>query len=366
MLAVAREDLRLTLRDKSAVFWIFIAPFMWVFFFSFVNQPSDPAKTRIGLIVIRHDPSPLAQRLIDLLGHENFTLTVVEPGERPPAGDDAPARTLTIPGRFAEAVAKREKVTLDLREERRAGPEGTFAVQVALHKAIVRLLVGEAFGDLDPASDVVRVRASWGGGRNIPSGLYQTVPGNLVMFVLISTMTYGAGLLSEERKKGILRRLAASPMTRTELLAGKLAGPCLIASAQVCVFILMSATVFRVDWGRSPAGLIAVLASFILGAAALGLLGGSLFASGDAAAGFGLVLVLAMSALGGCWWPSEVMPDAPRKAGHAFPAAWAMDGLHQILSWGGGLRDVLLPCAVLLAFAAAATALAMRLIKLSA
>ena len=358
VLTLAREDLRMTLRDRSSIFWIFIAPFLWVFFFGAMSRVSDPAKTRIGLLVVQEDPSPLAARLVEHLRAENFDVKVVGPGEPRPQGDDAPGRSLRIPAGFGEAVAARRKVELELREERKVSAEGTFATQIALHRATVRLLGGIAFGDFDPAQDAVRVRASWATGRKVPGGLYQSIPGNLVMFVLIATMSYGAALLANERKRGTLRRLATSPLSRAELITGKALGRAGIAVVQVTVFLLIGLTVFRIDWGSSPLGLATLLAAYVACAAALSLLSGTLFASPGAAAGAGVASSLVMSAMGGCWWPSEVMPDWMRLAGHAFPTAWAMDGLHAVISWGGGLADVLLPSGVLALYAVVAGTLA--------
>lgn len=356
--ALAREDLRLTLRERSSIFWIFIAPFLWVAFFGTFNRPQDPTQRKIGLAVIQQEATPTAERLVQGLQAENFNVVVVRPGQTPPSGDDAPTRSLTIPIGFADTIARRERVHLEFHEAKGANPEGTFATTVALHRAIVRLLGAEAMGGFDPMQDIVTVASSWGGGRPVPTGRYQTIPGNLVMFVLIATITYGAALLAGERKQGILRRLSASPMRGPELIAGKALGRVAIALVQVGVFVLMSLTLFRIDWGSSPTGLVLLILAFVSAAAAIGLLGGTLFSSPDAASGVGIVVVLAMSALGGCWWPSEVMPGWLRAASYVFPTAWAMNGLHQLLSWGGGLRDVAPHCAMLALYAAGAGALA--------
>ena len=49
VMALAREDLRLTLRERSSLFWIFIAPFLWVAFFGTFNRPQDPSQLKIAL-----------------------------------------------------------------------------------------------------------------------------------------------------------------------------------------------------------------------------------------------------------------------------------------------------------------------------
>jgi ABC-type multidrug transport system permease subunit len=222
----------------------------------------------------------------------------------------------------------------------------------------VRLLADEALGDMDPENDLIKISASWAGVRKIPSGYDQTVPGYLVMFVMMSTLIYGAAGLASERKTGMIARLGTAPLSHGELILGKLAGRTLIAVAQVAIFLLMGFTLFRIDWGDSPAGLAAVLGSLVLCAGSFGLLAGTLFRSPEAAGGIGVVMSLVMSALGGCWWPVEVMPRWLQTAAHVFPTTWAMDGLHQVISWGGGLGDVAVIAAVLTLFALGASSLA--------
>ncbi len=65
VLTIAREDLRMTLRDKSSIFWIFFAPFLWVFFFGFIARAQQPADTRVGLTVVQEGDSSAARRFVE-------------------------------------------------------------------------------------------------------------------------------------------------------------------------------------------------------------------------------------------------------------------------------------------------------------
>ena len=74
---------------------------------------------------------------------------------------------------------------------------------------------------------------------------------------------------------------------------------------------------------------------------------------------------MVMAALGGCWWPGEVMPRlalADRGPCAARPT-WAMDAFHALISFGQGFDAVMLPCAVLLGFAALFAALGARFLS---
>ena len=73
------------------------------------------------------------------------------------------------------------------------------------------------------------------------------------------------------------------------------------------VLVVAGLTIFKINWGSSPAGLTAVILTLVVCAAGISMLSGTLFKSPDGAAGIGVVLALVMSALGGCWWPSEIM-----------------------------------------------------------
>lgn len=356
ILTLARQDLMLMMRDRSSIFWVFIAPVIFVAIFGQLAGGGDDASTiRINLTVYQQEASPLADRLTEILGAENFRLTVVRPGE---AGPEEPYRTLTIPEGFEAAVHAREEVSLDFGVREDANAQATFAADLAIHRAVVRLLAGEALGAMEPENDLIQVSSSWGGARKIPSGYSQTIPGYLVMFTMMSTLIYGSAGLATERKTGTIARLASAPISRYEMILGKLAGRSLIATIQASIFLILGATFFRVDWSHSPLGMAAVLLPLLLCAGAFGLLGGTLLRSPEASAGVSVVLSLVMAAMGGCWWPAEVMPRWMQAAGHIFPTAWAMDGFHRVISWGGGLSDVLAISLVLLLFAAGAGTLA--------
>lgn len=365
--ALARQDLVLMMRDKSSIFWVFIAPFLWVGLFGLVSGGSNsPSTLGIDLTVYMEEESPPAELLVRYLGAENFDLKVVRPTKGAGAGEIAskeePLRSLTIPAGFAEALEARQEIEIPFRKKENADARGSFAADLAIHRAVIRLLADEALGGMDPADDLLKIRSSWAGVRKTPTGYDQLVPGYLVMFAFMSTLIYGAAGLTKERRNGTIARLGTAPVSRTEMILGKLAGRALIATVQVSIFLFMGAFLFRVDWSQSPLGLALVVVCIIFCASAFGLLGGTLFKSPDAAAGVGVVLSLVMSALGGCWWPSEVMPRWLQTASHVFPTAWAVEGLHQIISWKGGLPDVLLPSLVLCLFAAGAATVAVRLL----
>ena len=87
---------------------------------------------------------------------------------------------------------------------------------------------------------------------------------------------------------------------------------------------------------------------------------GSLAASADRVVGICVLASLLMAALGGCWFPLEVVPEGMKTLAHCVPSGWALEGLHRLITFGDGFTSVLKPTAVLAGFGLAATAAAAR------
>lgn len=178
----------------------------------------------------------------------------------------------------------------------------------------------------------------------------QQAAGQMVGWVLIPLLGI-ATFLAYERQRGTLRRLAATPTSSATYFLGTIGGQVVTAGVQIAILIGFGALALGLDWGRSPAGLVAVLFAFCLCGAALGTALGAFVHSPGQARSLAIILGMGMSLLGGAWVPIEVYPAAVRTAVQVLPTFWAMQGLLDIIIRGQGLRDVLPETAVLLGFA---------------
>lgn len=182
-------------------------------------------------------------------------------------------------------------------------------------------------------------------------GASQSSPGNLVTFALI-TLLASAIVLVEERNQGTLKRLVVSPMSKSTLLLGKTLGPLLVGIIQMAVLIAAGQLLFHVQWGRSPLALVMVVLAFDAAAVGIGIFLSTLVKTSAQASGIMVAASMTMGALGGAWWPLDIVPKFMQTLGHAFPSAWAMDGFQAIILRGAEPSAVLLPTVVLLGFAA--------------
>src|SRR5205814_3270132 len=77
------------------------------------------------------------------------------------------------------------------------------------------------------------------------------VPSYLVMFAFFMVLTVG-WLFVAERRQGTMKRLAAAPIARWQILTGKLL-PCMVLSLFQGFFILGAGRlVFDMSWGPDP------------------------------------------------------------------------------------------------------------------
>ncbi len=185
----------------------------------------------------------------------------------------------------------------------------------------------------------------------IPQGLNQSSPGMMAMFATFG-MIGGAAVLIQERQSGTLRRLVVMPITKSSILLGKLLGILLVGLVQMALLIIVAALFFDVPWGNSPVALAIVVLAFGLAITSLSMMMAALTRTLAQANALGTVIVLSISALGGAWWPLDIVPGWMQTVGRFSPMSWAMDGFQDIITRGQGIMAVLPETAVLLAFAA--------------
>ncbi len=98
------------------------------------------------------------------------------------------------------------------------------------------------------------------------------VPGVLALAVMSSAFTSVAIATGFERRYGVLKRLGATPLPRTGLLAGKVGALLIVETLQL---VVVASVGLALGWQPvlSPAGLVGALAAVLLGTAAFAALG---------------------------------------------------------------------------------------------
>ena len=108
----------------------------------------------------------------------------------------------------------------------------------------------------------------------------------------------------------------------------------LVGLVQAAFAMLIGTVLYKVSWGPNLPGVALVLFMYSIAIAALSLVFGNLARSRGQAVGFGVLASNVMAALGGCWWPIEVVPPVMQKIQWVLPTGWAMQALHRLMYFG--------------------------------
>jgi ABC-type multidrug transport system permease subunit len=173
-------------------------------------------------------------------------------------------------------------------------------------------------------------RSATGGDANVNS-FDQYVPGFGITFLLIG-MLMGISLgLIDERDWGTLARLRVSGAPLAGTLIGKLLARFLVGLCQMVVLMAIGYSMFGVSLGRNPAMLLLPAAAISFAAAAFGLIIACIARTHDSVMPFGAVVAMAMSAIGGCWWPLDFEPSWMRAFAQFLPTTWTMLAFNNLM-----------------------------------
>ncbi|MBK9138417.1 MAG: ABC transporter permease [Verrucomicrobia bacterium] len=371
-LAIGHNDLRLFLRNRLSLVWLLVVPLAFVYFMGFANRgPGDPANPRPGVLVDNRDRDYLSRALLAELGAQG--LTVLDPTNR-----DQARRGIEIPADFTERVVRGDQGRVRFFTLAESGLDASALVELRLVRALIALNshliehAGAHGGELpDEAAleglrqkpNPVSLDARFAGRKPIPVGFALSVPGVLVMYLMLNLLVFGGAAVASERRSGLMRRFLMQPLSRGALIMGKVYGLVLLGAVQVAVFLVLGQFVFKVELGSELPGILLTLMIYSWMSASLGVLIGSVITSEDKVTGLCVLASMVMAALGGCWWPLEVVPESIRTLAHFFPTAWALDALHQMITFGGGFAAAGSAIGVLVLFGLAANLAAVKLFR---
>ena len=360
---LARNDLKLALKDRSTILWLFIMPAVFFYFIGTVTQGGmNFVDSAAKLVVENNDGGYLSQHLESRLEENLFS--IIRPQDIPLTVDgEEPVkyRRLTIPPDFTAQLTSQQQVSIAY-EGLREGFSNNydlFRVQKAAFSVLGDLVVVKSAGnDLSPgtleqatagARPVKLLVTPAGRQMQIPTGFEQAIPGTLVMFTLLVLLTSGAAMLVDDRENQLLRRLASAPLTRGQVVLGKWAGRMALATVQIAVAIGISFTpLFDMDWGQALPMVVLILLAWGALCTSLALLLGSVAKTDSQAGNLGAFATMTLAALGGCWWPIEVAPAWMQQLQLFIPTGWTMDALHRLISFGMPWHNVLPHLAILI------------------
>jgi ABC-2 type transport system permease protein len=400
---IALNDLRILFRERGVWINLVIIPLALSYAVGFANgatNTSAPTAPNIVVDVINNDNSDLSAQFLQNVREANTSLRlcpadndaedVCQLGEaafdptlaEERLKDQVSLALLEIPAGFGEAIVNGETAQIVYRSSEDATAP-TFilqAVQAAAQKlggALVAERVGLSVAEnydaltfrdeADRATFAQTIRedaeARWSQNpvtinytvnefdaeaqvARSGGGFSQSVPGMASMYVMITIFPVIAAFIIE-RKQWTIQRLATMPISRAQILAGKMLAR--FAMGMISYSIIFGfGLLVGARYGADPLAVILLMVTFTLAITGLALALTAFLKNETQAQGITLLLSLTLAPLGGAWWPLEIVPAWMRTVAQISPVYWVMDGYRDLAFYGGSLATVLPSILVLL------------------
>lgn len=363
-LTVAAVELRLFLRDRSNLFFVFVFPLMLVLMIG--AQFGEGATA--GRVAVSGDSSlqqALSQQLdaadvvvsdpgwsdaLELLARGRLDVAVRVDDAAATAYEEGGALTLEVvrgSSSNAQLVEQDVRVAVDALRSAQARVVALEGAGVPVDRADAALAAAEreVSAPTLEVSYVDELSQEFDGLGQFDLG----ASGQVLLFVFLTSLT-GSGTLIRARRAGVIARMLSGPTTAGQVVGGEVLGRWAIGLFQGGYIMLATSLLFGVGWGSLPLSLLVVVL-FSLVAAGAAILLGALMGNEGAASGLGVGLGLVLAALGGSMLPLELFPDTLRRVANVTPHAWAYDAFAEIQRRSGTLVDVLPQLGVLAAMA---------------
>ena len=378
VLAVLKLTLKAWMRSKSGLFFSIVFPIMLLLVFGSVF--GGQSQVTYKLYVQNNDldengnPTELSKIFLEILNRtEVFEIVTVPPGvdaveyvlvetraflERPrlliiPEGFSEKLVNNTIKAQMGVMVAMVDNVLRfggdipsEAREQMLMGRERVeaFLEQLKTENATLVLMVDPS----DRSSEVIKgilgnILSSFNmhaigaspvvtlesreiaGYRGITAVDYY-IPGLIAAFIMTNGILGTAPVVSEYRRKGVIKRLAATPLTRAEWVLGNIATQSIMGFILTALMIAVGYIVFNVTAIPSAMGIVLI----ILGAIAfsgLGMLIAGALRDVEAVTGLANAVAFPMMFLSGAFWPIEIMPSFMQEIARYLPLTYLAEGL---------------------------------------
>jgi len=216
---------------------------------------------------------------------------------------------------------------------------------------------GGAGGDAgDIFSRIVKVDTEQVAGPTQGNGMAARIVGGYAIMFLLFAVSGGAAAMFEEKATGIYQRLLSAPVTPSHIVWARFLFGMLLGVVQIVALLVAGRFLFGLDILHHAPALGLVVLAAAAACSSFGVLITALSPSAEAARGLATFVVIAMSAVGGAWFPVSAMPSFMQMISKLTIVYWSVEGLTDVLWAGYSIPEVISKVAVLFAIAGAVMA----------
>jgi ABC-2 type transport system permease protein len=363
--AVARKELLQLRRDPRSLVLAFVLPLVLLVLFGYAITWDV---RDIETAVLDQDRSARSRELLDAFsasGYFEIERHLSGPEEIRPLLDRGEVQlVLVIPPGFteewAEGLTRDGAAGADLQAILDGSDANTATIALGYARGVVASLAGGPGGR--PATPIEVASRVWYNeeleSRNM------IVPGLVAVIMMIIAAMLTSLTIAREWERGTMEQLAATPVTRLEVVLGKLLPYLGIGLLDVVTSSLLGVLLFGVPFRGNPALLMVLSFFFLLGALGLGMFISARTKSQLLATQVAMIATfLPAFLLSGFMFAISVMPAALRAVTYLVPARYFLVVTRGIFLKGVGVEVLRVQGLLMVVFAAAGLALAVASFK---
>ena len=359
MRAVFWKDIRLILRDPSAVLVSLVVPILVITIIAGALFHSDTGP-QLVVPVVNDDGGPVAATFIKLLREHADAREVSRADAEHLVRDEnrAPAAVI-FPKELSKRYLQGRSSEIGLLTDPASGTD------LQALKVMLLLMDKKAASLADPfAEELITLKEeNLTGNRLTVTAFEQNVPGFSIMFVLMAVIFGTAAGLHDERDWGTVERLLVAPGGFTRLLIGKLGARFVLGVLQMVALFAWGHWFFNLSLGSSVLAFAILTAAIVFAVVSVGLLAGGMARTREQTIPLGLTFVMVLSALGGLWWPASIQPQWMSRISDLVFTSWAMRGMNDLVLRDRGVVAIAAPAGLLVANGVLTTAIGLRLFR---
>ena len=385
-LLIAGKDTKVFFKDRFAVGFSFLFPFLFVIGFSLALSGQGPTDSQLVITAASQEESGLSQEILnDLSQSDEGAVRVVEYSEALNELERGDIEGfVAFPADFTQSLFSGQPVVLEVvvgsgSVETEAALTG-FARSVAGNVSVVGNALG-AIQEIAAGNQAVIQNADMTALSRGPAPVIGfevervgdirpfkasnfTLPGYLTMFVFFAA-ALSAEAIARERQTHTLERLMSNGTRRESIILGKFIGAVYRGVMQLVVMWTVGIFAFKIDLGVSPSAVVLLSILMALAAAAFGVLLASFVRDVKTATTAGVLVSLTLAPLGGSWWPLFITPQWMQSLAKLTPHGWANGGFNKLMLFGAEFGDVSQEMIALAAFATVFLAIALWRFRVS-
>ncbi len=359
-LLMAAKDTRVFFKDKFALGFSFLFPFLFIIGFSLALGDLGGSDDALQLVIATQETSGFSLEIIEDLTAETDRVVQLD-YQAALAGveDGTLGGFVAFPEDFTQSISAGAPTTLEV-------VVGSSSPEV---EAALNSLASSIGGELDRASVTMSALFELSPpaqdgtlsfdpeaivGRQGPMVTFEvesvgevepvgatnfTLPAYLTMFVFFAA-ALSAEAIARERQGQTLERLLSNGVRRESIIVGKFAGVTFRGLLQLAVLWTVGILAFGIDLGVSPGAVILVSVLMAVTSAAFGVMLASFVTDVKVASTAGVLVSLTLAPIGGCWWPLFITPEWMQSLAKLTPHGWANGAFNKLMLFGAEFGDV--------------------------